>query len=99
MSGLHIQTDDVKVAIKATATRNPDAIDLTNWPLLVHAPDQYGPGVWLEDGTTSVAEIVAAKAPANIRILDRYAALAGRFRTTKEHIRQALAYAAATQGK
>lgn len=67
----------------------PGAPRLDGFPLLAHAPAQWGPGVRTEDNGTPVAHIVAAHA-------GDFAATAARFGTTEQHVRQAIAYSLIT---
>jgi uncharacterized protein (DUF433 family) len=72
----------------ATAEHREGAVRLDGFPLLAYAPDQHGPGVRTEDKGVLVSEIVAASADQ-----PDHAALAARFGTTADHVKQALAYA------
>jgi hypothetical protein len=62
---------------------------LDGFPLLVEAPDQWGPGVRTENNGTAIADIVAAHA-------GDWAATAAKFGVTEAHVRQAVAYSLMT---
>ncbi len=85
-------------SVSAGESPDPDhkaiAESLRNFPLLVHAPDQHGPGVRTEDHGVAVDEI--AKAAATVK---DHKTLAERFKTSPDHVQQALKYAAAAKGK
>lgn len=73
--------------------REPNTDTLDGFPLLVRGP-QWGEGVRTEDNGTPVTVIAQA-----VRAMPDHAILAKFFDTTEEHIRQALAYAAAVAPK
>lgn len=85
--------NEVKVNSPAAAalvksTGKPGRDGLKGFPLLVHAPAQWGRGVRTEDKGVLVSDI-AIKAS---EVPDR-AALASLFGTTESHVDQALKYA------
>lgn len=90
MSGFDNYTDDVDITLELGATGG-EGPDLTGYPLLVYAPSQHGPGVRLNDNLALVTDIADAYA-----MESSIHGLAHLFGTTEAHIRQALAYAAAT---
>jgi hypothetical protein len=71
--------------IHAQVTHKPGALRLDGFPLLVHSPAQWGPGVRTEDNGTPVESIAAAHA-------GDFAATATKFGTSEKHVRQAVAY-------
>jgi hypothetical protein len=58
---------------------------LDGFPLLCHAPDQWGPGIRTENNGTLVADIVAA----HVGDLEE---TAQKFGITADHVRSAIAY-------
>ncbi len=76
--------------IHASVEHRPGAIRLDGFPLLTHAPEQWGEGVRTEDNGTPVDAIFAAyhRAPE----IDQFESIAVRFGTTEAHVRQAVAY-------
>ena len=85
-----IKLEDVKVTGTAAVLHAPGAVRLDDYPHLVFAPLQHGPGIRTEDNGTAVADIAAAAAET-----PDYAALAARFRTTADHVADAIRYALA----
>jgi hypothetical protein len=79
----------VKVTGSATVLHKPGAARLDRWPLLVHAPSQWGPGIRCECNGATVEDI-AVECAANPD-LDSVAA---KFGVTADHVSQALDYAA-----
>jgi hypothetical protein len=77
-----------KAAATFLVTHKPGATRLDGFPLLVYSPINHGPEVATEDNQTPVSTICAAAA--ETPDLERLAAM---FKTTVEHVRQALAYA------
>lgn len=69
----------------------PGAIRLDNFPLLVYLPFEAGEGVRTVDNWTKVDDIVEARL-ADPHLSD--ADLATRFKTTTEHVKQAVIYSA-----
>lgn len=88
MSELDINLASLDLDGSARVLHKPGAVRLDDYPLLVYAPDQYGPGICTEDNGTPVADICHALA--ETPDLD---ALAERLGTTPAHVRQAVAYA------
>lgn len=86
----NIDLSKVKVSVNASVTHKPGSVRLDGYPLLVYAPSQHGPGIWLEDGSASVADVVSA-----VSETPDYDALASKFKTSGDHVRQAVAYAVA----
>jgi uncharacterized protein (DUF433 family) len=82
-----IYLKDLKVAGTASALHKPGAVRLDGYPLLVHAPRQWGDGVRTENNGTPVADVCAAVAEEPD--LER---LADRFGITTDHVEQALRY-------
>lgn len=90
MSNLNAELADLKVTGEASVLHRPGAIRLDGYTLLVHAPDQHGPGIRTEDNGTHVADLCAALAETpNLEVV------AKRFNTSSSHVEQALAYASA----
>jgi hypothetical protein len=69
--------------------KHPDP-PLDMWPLLVWSPthETHGKNVFTEDGAATVADIATAACET-----PDYEALAGKFKTTAEHVAQAVDYA------
>jgi uncharacterized protein (DUF433 family) len=91
MSELNFQIEKLKASMGFNVTHKPGAdLSVLDYPLLVYAPNQHGPGIRTEDKGIAVADIVnkAAEMP-------DYNQLAEHFGTTPDHIEQAIAYAVA----
>lgn len=79
--------EDLAVAATAEVTRPEGSLDLSDYPLLVQAGLPSSVAVRTEDNGTHVGAIAA-----RARAIPDVGALAFEFRTTTEHVRQALAY-------
>jgi hypothetical protein len=90
MAEFNVKLADSKVRMSTEVLHKPGAVRLDGYPLLVYAPAQHGEGIRTEDVGASVAEICLALAET-----PDVAAVAVKFRTTPEHVEQALAYAQA----
>lgn len=73
---------------KASVLHKPGAVRLDDYPRLVYAPGQHGPGIRTEDNGTAVEDIATAAAET-----PSYDALAARFNTTVDHVADAIRYA------
>jgi uncharacterized protein (DUF433 family) len=80
----------VKVSGDVAALHKPGAVRLDDYPRLVYAPGQHGPGIRTEDNGTPVEDVAGAVAET-----PDYAALAAKFQTTPEHVAEAVRYAVA----
>ena len=87
-----IDLKELKLNLRAEVTHKPGAVRLDGYPLLVYAPAQHGPGIRTEDNGTPVADIAVAAAET-----PDYNVLARKFKTTPEHVEQAIRYAYAAQ--
>jgi hypothetical protein len=77
--------------VECVGGKHPDP-PLDEWPLLVWSPDheKHGKDVFTEDGAVTVADIATAACET-----PNYETLAERFKTTPEHVAQAVDYAIA----
>lgn len=91
----NIDLSDLDVSVGVNVTHKPGAdLSIHDYPLLVHAPGQHGPGVRTEDNGTPVADIVGKAAE-----MPDYDQLAEHFKTSRAHVEQAVAYAVAASPK
>ena len=80
----------VEVNAAVDVTHKPGAVKLEDFPLLAYAPIQHGPGIRTEDNGTPVADLCNALA-----VNPDVEAVASKFGTTADHVRQAHDYAIA----
>jgi hypothetical protein len=92
MPDLELDLEKIGATLDLAVLHKPGAVRLDGYPLLAHAPAQWGPGVRTEDVGASVAEIAVAAAES-----PDHDALAARFGTTPAHIAEAVRYALAAQ--
>lgn len=78
----------VKIQGAATALHKPGAVRLDGYPLLTYAPRQHGDRICTEDNGTPVEKIASAAAET-----PDYEALAKKFKTTPDHVSDAIRYA------
>jgi hypothetical protein len=88
---LNVDLESVKLAGSAEVLHRPGAVRLDEFPGLVFAPAQHGPGIRTEDSGASVEAICMAAAVATEQGQD-LDAIADRFRTSPEYVRQAIEY-------
>jgi len=84
-----IQLKNPSVSIHLDVLHKPGAVRLDEYPLLTYAPMEHGPGIRTEDNGTLVSDIVVEyeKIGDNEKV-------AQKFMTTKEHVQQAIQFAA-----
>ncbi len=84
---MDIDLDQLKASLTFKVGHKPGVERLDRWPLLVHAPSQWGPGVRTEDHGIPVEDLAAAVAES-----PDYARIAHAFGTTADHVAQAVDY-------
>ncbi len=82
-----IPLERLVAALTFAVGHKPGVERLDRWPLLVHAPSQWGPGVRTEDHGIAVEDIAAA-----VSQTPDYARIAEALGTTPDHVAQAVDY-------
>lgn len=84
------QAEHLAAHFAVHCTHKPGGVRLDGFPLLAYGPEQWGAdkGVHTEDNGTPVHAIATQAAT-----MPDYVELAKHFKTTAEHVRQAIAYA------
>jgi len=90
MADATLPTGPIQIVGSAECVARPGSISLDAYPLLTFAPEQHGKGIRIEDNGTTVAAIAEAFA-----LQPDAVAVASKFATTAEHVRQAIDYAIA----
>lgn len=91
-------TPAVKATARSTPPAKPNKRDVLKYPLLVHAPAHWGPGVRTEDHGIRVEDLVAdvakraGEGAGPEEITAAIAATAAEWGTTPEHVEQACRY-------